>query len=145
MRSWLLDFFGPSITVRAYSITGFTLVRMGTVSVCRLFCLQKVVQNPPVLPAPRMASAFLPAALPLKTLPPAVLPRRACRLPYRCRFACYGCRFYGLPCLPRCLRFTRCRYSLPRCPQWPMKRPQKSPRAWHGVNLPPPRACRFHG
>jgi hypothetical protein len=67
MRSWLLDFFGPSITVRSYSITGFTLVLMGGVSVCRPFCLPKVVQNLPVLPALR-----LPRCL------PAV---KACRLP----------------------------------------------------------------
>ena len=49
MRSWLMDFFGPSITVRAYSITGFTLVLTFRVSVCGAFCLPKVVQNPPVL------------------------------------------------------------------------------------------------
>lgn len=62
MRSGLMDFFGPSITGWAHSITGFTLVLMRRVSVFWPFCLPKVVQNSPVLPAPRMAAACLPAA-----------------------------------------------------------------------------------
>ena len=101
MRSGLMDFFGPSITGWAHSITGFTLVLMRRVSVFWPFCLPKVVQNSPVLPAPRMAAACLPAALPLKPcrLPAAcLLPRMACRLPLSlppaCRFACPAC------CLP---------------------------------------------
>ena len=50
MRSWHIGFSGPSITVRAYSITGFTLVRMGRVSVFGAVCLALVLQKPPVLP-----------------------------------------------------------------------------------------------
>jgi len=99
MRSWLMDFFAPSITVWACSITGFTLVLTRRVSVFGPFCLPKVVQNPPVLPAPRRAAACLPAALPLKP----------CRLPAACRAAPHGlppavipaaCLPFCLPCLP---------------------------------------------
>jgi hypothetical protein len=91
MRSWLMDFFTPSITGWAYSITGFTLVLMRPVSVFGPFCLPKALQNLPVLPAPRRAAACLPA----------VLPRMACRLPLSlppaCRFACPACRFMACP------------------------------------------------
>jgi hypothetical protein len=99
-----MDFFTPSITGWTYSITGFTLVLMRRVSVFGVFCLPKVLQNLPVLPAPRRAAACLPAALPLK---PCRLPLF---LPPACRFACPACRFHGLP-------------YLPRCPQWPTKKP----------------------
>ena len=50
MRTSLLGFSGPSITVRSYSITGFTLVLTRRVSVLRPFLWGKVLQNPPVLP-----------------------------------------------------------------------------------------------
>ena len=95
MRSGLKGFSGPSITGWTYSITGFTLVLTGRVSVCNPFLWAKVLQNPPVLPACRLPrcrfrlpccpAAFACAALPLEALPPAL---------YRLR--CLPS--YGLPC-----------------------------------------------
>jgi len=113
MRSWLRDFFTPSITVRSYSITGFTLVLMRRVSVFWALLWGKVLQNPPVLPAlppaalppavplclPRCPAAFLPC-LPPETLPPAAM---LCRLP---AVLPYIAARYGLPpavSLPLCL------------------------------------------
>lgn len=101
MRSWLIGFFGPSITGWGYSITGFTLVLTGRVSVFEPFCLPKVVQNPPVLPALHLPRCrLLPAALPACRVLPHGLP------PAVILAACLPC------CLPACL--PACRYRLPR-------------------------------
>ena len=144
---------------------------MRRVSVFDPFLWAKVLQNPPVLGATACRAAVFAcrAALPLSCRAcrlkpcrlPAVLPSCAAAF-MACRYALPpACRFHGLPpavslplCwvrLPRCREsiagtFSRCRHALrPAAYNGPAKRPQKSPRAWHGVNLPPPRAYRFYG
>ena len=73
-----MGFFGPSITVRAYSITGFTLVLTGRVSVCNPILWAKVLQNPPVLPRPghdRGPTRPAPPNRPGPTNPPRLINR----------------------------------------------------------------------
>ena len=79
MRSGGRVFFGLSITGRAYSIKGFSLVLMRWVSVYSAFCLPKVLQNQPVL------GAILCRAVACRTASPAALPCRFPALPAACR------------------------------------------------------------
>lgn len=145
MRSWGMGFSGPSITGWAYSITGFTLVLMGRVSVFEPFCLPKVVQNLPVLPALHLPRCrLLPAALPACRVSPHGLP------PAVILTACLPCCRMRCPLWPAAIacRMTAAHYIGPAC-RVPVKRPESAHKKALGQSMgepmQPPRACRFHG
>lgn len=118
--------------------TTFQAVSMGesTKKPARFACL------PPAALPLALPAALNPAACPLTPALPAVLWPAACRYPV----ACPAVMLYRLPAVRLCrAEFCRALCAVSACLASALKRPKKSPRAWQGVNLPPPRAFAFTG
>ena len=126
--------------------TTFQTVLMGesTTKPARFACLPPALLplSPAVRPCRYRLRCLLFEALPLPSTACPACRSMACRLPLSCRLPCrYGSR---LPAVRLCRAgFCRALCAVSACLASALKRPKKSPRAWQGVNLPPPRAFAF--